>query len=339
MSTLQPLRMGFIGAGANTRERHLPGFRAIPGVELAAVANRTTESGRRVADAFGIARVASHWRAVVEDPGVDAVCVGTWPHLHAEATCAALAAGKHVLTEARMARNVAEAERMLAAARAHPGLVAQIVPAPFTLPFDETIRTLLRDGVLGWLREVHVLHTTPTNADAAAPLSWRQDVDLSGCNTLSLGINYEPLLRWLDQDAEVVAADAAVFTPQRREAGGRLRDVEIPESVTVLGRFAGDCRLVLHVSGVELAPRHEIRLNGARGTLVLDLDRGELRHTPLGGREAVVEIPSERRGGWRVEADFVDSIRTGAPVRLTDFVTGVRYMRFTEAVWRAWSER
>ena len=40
---------------------------------------------------------------------------------------------------------------------------------------------------------------------------------------------------------------------------------------------------------------------------------------------------------WQVEADFVNSIRTGAPVLLTDFATGVRTMRFTDDVWQAWS--
>ena len=43
------------------------------------------------------------------------------------------------------------------------------------------------------------------------------------------------------------------------------------------------------------------------------------------------------RRGWRVEEDFVDSIRKGAPVRLTDFARGVGYMRVTEAIWRSWS--
>jgi predicted dehydrogenase len=40
-----------------------------------------------------------------------------------------------------------------------------------------------------------------------------------------------------------------------------------------------------------------------------------------------------------VEEDFVASIRTGAPVRLTSFPDGVRYMRFVDAAWRSWNER
>jgi len=40
--------------------------------------------------------------------------------------------------------------------------------------------------------------------------------------------------------------------------------------------------------------------------------------------------------GWRVESDFVDSVRSGAPVRLTNFEDGLRYMAFMDAAWKSW---
>src|SRR5262245_60201832 len=102
-----PLRVGLIGAGANTRGRHIPGLRAIEGVSIDAVCNRRPESTRAVAEEFGIPRTFERWEDVVADPALDAVVIGTWPYLHAPITLAALAAGKHVLTEARMALNAA----------------------------------------------------------------------------------------------------------------------------------------------------------------------------------------------------------------------------------------
>jgi 3(or 17)beta-hydroxysteroid dehydrogenase len=44
------LRIGIVGAGANTRLRHIPGFQKIKGVEVVAVCNRSRESGQKVAD-------------------------------------------------------------------------------------------------------------------------------------------------------------------------------------------------------------------------------------------------------------------------------------------------
>src|SRR6266487_1377610 len=104
----QKIRVGFIGAGANSRKFHVPNLKAQPGVELVAVANRSKESGERVAKEFGIARVHGDWREVVQAKDIDAICIGTWPYTHCEMTLAALDAGKHVLCEARMAMNAGD---------------------------------------------------------------------------------------------------------------------------------------------------------------------------------------------------------------------------------------
>ena len=64
-----------------------------------------------------------------------------------EMTIAALAAGKHVLCEARMAMNAAEGRRMLEASRKAPQLIAQLVPAPHTLEVDRQLKTADRRGL------------------------------------------------------------------------------------------------------------------------------------------------------------------------------------------------
>ena len=48
-----------------------------------------------------------------------------------------------------------------------------------------------------------------------------------------------------------------------------------------------------------------------------------------------VEIDPRKRGGWRVEEEFINAIRGKEPVTHTDFVTGVRYMEWTDAVARS----
>jgi predicted dehydrogenase len=56
---------------------------------------------------------------------------------------------------------------------------------------------------------------------------------------------------------------------------------------------------------------------------------------PGSGRLHQIPVPPEKAGGWHVEADFVESIRDGKPVRFTDFAAGLAYMEFTEAVARS----
>src|SRR5262249_50920531 len=107
--TRQRLRIGLIGAGGNTRLRHIPGLRALPDVEMGGVCNRRPTSTAAVAREYGIPRTFEHWQELVADREIDAVVIGTWPYLHCPITLAALEAGKHVLTEARLSLNAAEA--------------------------------------------------------------------------------------------------------------------------------------------------------------------------------------------------------------------------------------
>lgn len=234
---------------------------------------------------------------------------------------------------------------MLEESRRHPALVAQIVPSPFSLDFDSTVEGILDRGLLGDLREVVITHTHAGVADSGARQTWRQDLELSGFNTLTLGIYYEIVQRWLRCDPESVVADAAVHTSGRPAFSGKgTSEIVIPDSVTFVGRYpagtpgmAPGARLIGHFSGVERGhPRNEVRLNGERGSLRLDVARQEL-FLAIEGAEASVDVPVAARRGWRVEEDFVESIRTGVPVKLTDFESGVGYMRVTEAVWRSWS--
>src|SRR5262249_32056719 len=155
-TTDRTIRVGFVGAGANSRKHHIPKLKAQPGVELAAVANRSKESGEQVAREFGVARVYADWRELVRAPDIDAVCIGTWPNTHSEITRAVLEHGKHVLCEARMAMNAAEARAMLDAARRAPDLVKQLVPAPNTLEIDSTLQALLAEGYAGEVLAVEI---------------------------------------------------------------------------------------------------------------------------------------------------------------------------------------
>src|SRR5436305_5913786 len=152
--TAQPLRIGLIGAGGNMRLRHIPGLRAVPGVEVVAVCNRRPESTAAAAREFGIPRTFDNWQDLVADPGLDAVVIGTWPYLHCPITLAALTAGKHVLTAARMSLNATEAHRMRDAAERFPHLVTQVVPSPYGLKGHDVMQDLLNQGFLGALREV-----------------------------------------------------------------------------------------------------------------------------------------------------------------------------------------
>ncbi len=335
---LESLRIGLIGAGGNMRQRHIPGFQALHGIELAAVCNRRPESTAAAAREFGIARSFQHWQDLVEAPDLDAVVIGTWPHLHCPISLAALESGKHVLTEARMCMNAAEAHAMLAAAQRHPRLVTQIVPSPFGLRGHAVMQDLIRSGYVGRPRELHVYSMSDALANPVTPLSWRQDAALSGYNTLTLGILHETVSRWVAPAVRVLAQVHAFIPARIDPESGVRRPVGTPDSAQVLTVHADGLRGIYQISGVTpFSPGMGVRLYGSEGTLWYDLSADRIHGAKVSGDKKLdeISIDPDRAGGWRVEADFVEAIRGGKPIELTDFATGVQYMEFTEAVARS----
>ena len=141
------------------------------------------------------------------------------------------------------------------------------MPAPFSLDFDSTIRSMIDSGQLGQLLEVRVVHTGGHLANPEAPITWRQDRSLSDKNILTMGIMHEIILRWIQEEPAWVLADGAVFHSQRCYADEVVpHTVELPESLSVVGRFSETgARMIYHFSGVESGkPRMEFRLNGSR---------------------------------------------------------------------------
>jgi predicted dehydrogenase len=329
------VRVGLIGAGRNTRERHIPGFQKIPGVEIVAVANRSRESGQRIADSFNIPNVYDNWRELLEDGDIDAVCIGTWPYMHCTLTLAALDKGKHVLCEARMAANAQEAHAMLDASMTRPHLVAQIVPSPTTFKVDGLLMQLVSEGYLGDLLAVEMQVLGTDFADTTSPLHWRQDRSLSGYNILNMGIWYEAMIRWVGPATRVMAM-TKVNVPRRRDDSSNWQAVTVPDHVDILCELANGAQGHLRFSAVTgLSPGSEVWLYGSEGTIYLDQ-----RFNVFGGKRGDVQLseitnPPEKQHSWRVEEEFINAIRGKEPVTRTPFPIGVHYMEFTEAVTRS----
>jgi len=328
-----PIRVGVIGAGANTTSKHIPNLQAIEGVAIVAVCNRSRASGERAATQFNIPQVYESWPALINADDIDAIVIGTWPYMHCRLTVAALAADKHVMCEARMSMNAAEAHLMRDAARAKPHLVAQIVPSPFTLRVDKTIKRLMIEGYLGELLAVEA-RAGGSFLDKEAALHWRNDFDLSGYNIMTMGIWYEALLRWVGAATRVVAM-GKTYVKMRKNEEGVLKPVRIPEHIDVTGELACGAQLHLQVSTVAgLTGAPEAYLFGSEGTLRFTDNK------LFGGKKGdktltEILIPTNEVGGWRVEEEFVNAIRGQEEITHTSFEDGVKYMEFTEAVTRS----
>ena len=334
----ETIRIGIVGAGTNTRSKHIPLLQGIEGVEIVSVVNRSRESSERVSRQFGIPKVYDSWEELIKAQDTDAIVIGTWPYLHYPATMMALTAGKHVMCEARMAMNACDASRMRDAARNHPELVTQIVPSPLTLLVDNTVKRLIAEGYTGKILAVEVRDTSGRFVDYNAPLHWRQDYELSGYNVMSLGIWYEAIMRWIGEATDVTAKGKIFVKTRLDEVTGVKKAIQIPEHLIVLADMACGAEATFVLSSVTGQVQvSEAILFGEEGTL--RFSDGVLYGARREDKSfSEIQIPPEEAGRWRVEEEFIAAIRGTETITLTTFEVGVKYMEFTEAVARSMTE-
>ena len=331
----ETIRLGIVGAGGIVSSVHIPGFRKIPGVEIVAVANRSMESSQRAAAEHGIERAYPGWEELLEDDGLNAVLIGTWPYMHRTITLAALERGLHVLCQARMANDTAEARAMLAASQRHSNLVCQLVPTSGSYRIDRALQRLLREGYVGDVLSAEVQMLQRGFADFDGELDWRHDREFSGYNVLNVGGTYESVMRWLGPGNRVMGM-TRIQIPRRRDEQGALRDATIPDHVEVLYELANGAPVHMKFSETTgLSSGNDIWIFGSEGTIRVD---GEQKiFVGRRGDSQLTELPNprEQQAFHRVEEEFVNAIRGTEEVSMNTFEIGVRYMEFTEAAYRS----
>jgi predicted dehydrogenase len=315
--------MGVIGCGAIARRAHIPALRAA-GTSFSAFASRTRASAEAAAADVGAtdALVTEDWREVIGRDDVDAVTICTPNALHAEIAVAAAQAGKHVLVEKPIATTIADADRMVDAARAAGVLLMTAHNLRFFAPFAAAADAVAR-GDIGEVVAVRAAfgHAGP---QAWAPeATWFFDPALSGGGALiDLGIHLADLLRAVTGD-EVVDA-SGVITFQGQGAG-------VETTGMALLRFANGAVGTLHASWVARpGPDHQLTVFGTGGTLHLDGGTPLTLRTAAGDTSKVA-LPDTAVDPYKA---FVDAVATGSPLPVTG-EDGRAALAIIDAVYRS----
>jgi predicted dehydrogenase len=207
---------------------------------------------RAYADAFLMAE-AERRRP---DP-IDAVSIVTPNHLHAAAAEAFLAAGIHVICDKPLTTDVAQAERLVAAAD-RTGLLFAVTHNYTGYPMVREARALVAAGVLGALRTVQVEYAQDwlskrLEADGHKQAAWRTDPARSGPAGAvgDIGTHAFNLLEFVTGlRCSQLLADLSRFVP------GRALD----DDARMLLRFAGGARGALWCSQVAVGNENGLRL-------------------------------------------------------------------------------
>jgi predicted dehydrogenase len=325
------LRIGIVGAGGIVKQRHLPALKKMSDVDIVAVSNSTYESSEKFCkEELPSATPMRNWADLLALEGLDIIWIGTPPYMHSAVTISALEAGKHVFCQARMSMDLAEAEEMLATSKRFPESVTMLCPPPFGLRGDLLVKKLLAEGAIGKVHDVRLQSFMSNYLNPEMPAHWRQKIEITGLNVLTLGIYVEVLHRWLG-DISGVFARGKILRSDRRGY-----EVIVPDLLNVLCAFESGAEGVLEFSGVNVTDENDrVEIYGDKGTLTYDFKTDKIRLGKHGSTEFQdVDLPPELTREWTVEEDFITAVKSkGRGVRpKPDFEDGVRYMRVVQAV-------
>jgi predicted dehydrogenase len=242
--------MGLVGAGF-VGPHHVDAVRRLGFVDVVAVAGRDEASGRRKAEALGARRGYGSYQALINDPEVHVVHNATPNYLHFEVTSAALAAGKHVVSDKPLAMTAAQASQLVDRAR-RAGVVAAVTFNYRGNPLVQHARQLVARGDIGTPHFLHG-HYLQDWLLKDTDYSWRLDPQQGGASSALGDIGSH----WCDLAQHVtgltithVLGDITTVVPQRkkprasreafqaaRDGTADLVDILVEDLASVLVRF------------------------------------------------------------------------------------------------------
>lgn len=277
--------MGRVHTQAYARvPHHFPQLTVRP--RLVTVAEEVPGRAEQAAEQFGFASTTRDWREVVEDPRVQAVSITAPNFLHREIGVAMAEAGKHIWIEKPVGLSTADASAV-ADAVSKAGVQGAVGFNYRNAPAVEAARDLIASGELGRVTHIRVRLFSDYAAHPDGALTWRYELERGGHGVLGdLASHGADLARYLLGDITSLAADTAIFLPERARptgataghalaTGGELGPVENEDYVNCLLRFASGARGVLEASRVSVGEQNNygFEVHGTKGAVFWDFRR------------------------------------------------------------------
>lgn len=337
----EPLNIGIIGLGFGSQV-HVPAFRRDSRCRVAAIAGRNAEKAAAAAHQLSIESSYGNWRALVENPGIDAVSIAVPPCEQAAIAKGALEAGKHVFCEKPLAPAGAEAAELYETAKAARRVHAIDFIFP-ELPLWLKARDLIRGGELGEIRHAHLDWHVETYASKVKARSWKNDPDHGGGVLNNFVSHVAYYIEWLF--GEIDSLIAALRGPDGRAETCVQAALDMKAGFPVflsvasdafLGRghcltvYGDEGTMLLENRTADYAAGFELSM-GTRATGSIQLIERDEPKAGVDGRVAPVA---------RLVSRFMDAIVDGTPM-IPNFGDGLRAqmildeMRSSDQKWRA----
>ncbi len=250
MASHKQLRIGLIGCGLMGRT-HSNGYKRIgdffPELQyrpvLKAVCSRREDKVRSFAEQWSYESYSTEWQDLINRDDIDAIDICTPNDTHAEIAMAAAAAGKMILCEKPLARNLNEAQKMTDAIQ-KAGVPNTVWYNYRRVPAVTLARQIVESGKLGKIfhYRANFLQDWTINADLpqGGEALWRMDVDAAGSGvTGDLLAHCIDTAMWLNGAITDVSAVTETFIRQRmHQLTGKVQKVGIDDACIFHCHFA-----------------------------------------------------------------------------------------------------
>src|SRR5438105_3259709 len=300
-----------------------------------AVYGRHTEKVRAIAEQYRVARTSTRLEELIDAPDVDVVdnCLVNAEHF--SPLMRAIDSGKHVFTEKPLTIELAEAERLLQAARSagvHHGVIQNM---RFN-PGPRKAKELMDQGLVGRVFSADVLFGYMVPQTVLNRPTWFYKKEEAGGGIVEdMMAHFFDLLRHLVGPIEAVYAASGIAWPTRREPDGTPFPVEVEDLASVSVRFAngaiGNCFASWVRRKHEEVP--EFQIDGEDGSLLFSfnaLRAQKQADTPLFRFDAR-QVQAESLADWQV----VDlELRDPFGLQLEQFLAGIVRGQPTAPDWQ-----
>jgi predicted dehydrogenase len=287
MRTRRTLAVGligykFMGKAHSNGWRQASHFFDLPvNLRLKTICGRDKAATKRAAAQFGWENAETDWSRVIDDPGIDIIDICTPNDTHREIAIAAARAGKAILCEKPLARNVPEAETMLRAVKKER-VINMVCHNYRRIPAIALAKQMVERGELGnRIFHFRARYAQDWIVDPNFPLVWRLQSDIAGSGALGDVFSHiVDLARYLVGEFREVCATMETFVKQRalvgRDGPSRRRSgkVTVDDAVTMIGRFRNGALASLEATRFAPGRKNSITLeiNGSGGSLFFDLE-------------------------------------------------------------------
>ncbi len=249
MKGAKQLRIGLIGTGFMGRT-HSNGYKRVgdffPALAyrpiLKAVCSRNAEKLKSFADQWGYESTETDWKKLIQRDDIDAVDICTPNDFHAEIAMAAAAAGKMILCEKPLARNLAESQKMVDAIE-KAGVKNTVWYNYRRLPAVTLAKQIIDSGKLGRIFHYRANFLQDWTINANLPQGgeglWRMDAAVAGSGVVGDLLSHcIDTAIWLNGGIKDVTAMAETFIKERvHQLTGKMQEVTIDDACSFLCHF------------------------------------------------------------------------------------------------------